>query len=357
MESGKSWFSNIFPAKVSTLSHSLRFGFTLVELLVVIAIIGVLIALLLPAVQAAREAARRMQCRNNLKQIGLGLHNYHDTLQTFPVGVVGSEWGRRNPRTTWSFLIYPYIEQIALYQLYDIRTTPLGACADNANWERPGAAPITSYQCPSDPIEPKTTVYTGQWFYASRGNYPGFFAPYAYWNMMEYINKSQWAPRHRKHFFSIIEPTKMASLTDGTSNTMAVGEGIKGSGLPGDYRGCILWDNAPGSMVMSYYPPNSAQPDTIISSWYNARMNLPKAPVTTATPNWPNDQRAFARSYHSGGVNVLFGDGSVHFCSETISPNIYRAAGTIDNAGNREYDPDISTVAEHDTPIEPNVTF
>jgi prepilin-type processing-associated H-X9-DG protein len=324
----------------------------------VIAIIGVLIALLLPAVQAAREAARRMQCSNNLKQIGLGLHNYHDALQTFPVGVVGSEGLRRTPRTTWSFLIYPYIEQTALYQLYDVSATPNGVCYDTATWERPGAAPVSSYQCPSDPLDPKTIVISGN-ANNSRGNYPGFFAAYAYWNMMEYINKSQWAPRHRKHFFCITESTKMASLTDGTSNTMAVGEGIKGTGLPGDYRGCILWDNAPGAIVMSYYPPNSTQPDTIISSWYNASMNLPKAPVTTATPNWPNDQRAFARSYHAGGANVLFGDGSVHFCSETISPSIYRAAGTIGNAGSREYDPNISTVPEHDTvPMEPSsVTF
>jgi prepilin-type N-terminal cleavage/methylation domain-containing protein/prepilin-type processing-associated H-X9-DG protein len=336
-----------------------RNGFTLVELLVVIAIIGVLIAMLLPAVQAAREAARRMQCTNNLKQIGIGVHNYHDTLQTFPVGVVGTDYNNRFPRTTWSFLIYPYIEQTALYQLYDITITPNGACYDNANWERPGAAPITSYQCPSDPLPPKTTLISGTWLYCSRGNYSGFFAPYAYWNMIEYIKKSQWAPRHRKHFFCITEATTMASLTDGTSNTMAVSEGIKGTGYPGDYRGCILWDNAPGTIIMSYYPPNTTQPDTIYSAYYNASMDLPKASTTTASPNWPHDQRAFARSYHNGGVNVLFGDGSVRFCSETISPQIYRAAGTIDNAGSREYDPDISTVPEHATvPMEPSsVTF
>ncbi len=99
-------------------SNSFRRGFTLVELLVVIAIIGVLVALLLPAVQAAREAARRMQCVNNLKQLGLATHNYHDTYQTFPSGYIRTSnaqgWG-------WGALTLPFIEQVPLSQRYRIR--------------------------------------------------------------------------------------------------------------------------------------------------------------------------------------------------------------------------------------------
>jgi prepilin-type N-terminal cleavage/methylation domain-containing protein len=112
IESEKSWFFNVFSTKFSSFSHSLRFGFTLVELLVVIAIIGVLIALLLPAVQAAREAARRMQCSNHLKQQGIAIHNFHDTYG----GIVPS--GMQNQHRTSGFgLLYPFMEQTAIYEI------------------------------------------------------------------------------------------------------------------------------------------------------------------------------------------------------------------------------------------------
>jgi prepilin-type processing-associated H-X9-DG protein len=105
---------------------------------------------------------------------------------------------------------------------------------------------------------------------------------------------------------------------------------------------------------MSYYTPNTQQPDYILASLYDASFNIPKGPIG-AVANWPYDQRAFARSYHSGGVNVCLGDGACRFASDSISLDIWRALGTISNAGNREYDPDISTVPEHTTvPIEPS---
>ncbi|MGL4941587.1 MAG: DUF1559 domain-containing protein [Thermoguttaceae bacterium] len=325
-----------------------RHGFTLVELLVVIAIIGVLVALLLPAVQAAREAARRMQCVNHLKQIGTALHNYHDTHLSFPPGVIESEinWGIRRP---WTFAIYPFLEQTALYDAYDPLTFA-HLYEDIADWTRPGAAPLATYQCPSDPTPPKTEALGKN----ARGNYAGMVAPYAYWNSAEYYFKSQWAPRHRLHFFSLETPATFASITDGTSNTVAVTETIKGTGQNNDYRGCILWDNAPGSLLMSYYPPNTKEPDCIMASLFDTSMNIPKGPLGPAAPNWPWDQRAFARSYHAGGVNACLGDASVRFVSETVAPSTWRAYGTVSNAGSREYDPDISTVAEHTTvPIEP----
>ena len=122
------------------MSHRKR-GFTLVELLVVIAIIGILIALLLPAVQAAREAARRTQCTNNLKQFGLGMHNYHDTYKTFPYG--HDNTGRR---VTWFPLILPFIEQQALHDEFDwVANSWFGAQAPACNRDVPGA------RCPSDP--------------------------------------------------------------------------------------------------------------------------------------------------------------------------------------------------------------
>ncbi|MDR2643709.1 MAG: DUF1559 domain-containing protein [Planctomycetaceae bacterium] len=327
------------------------FGFTLVELLVVIAIIGVLIAILLPAVQAARESARRMQCSNNLRQIGIALHNYHDTYLQFPTGVVGSEILGSRPRLTWTFAIYPFIEQTALHEEY-YRSNLAHVYDDDATWERPGAAPLKGYQCPSDPLPPKTIVTSRK---QARGNYTGFCAAGAHWNMYEYVRNSVWKPRHRMHFFCLEIPVDFSMITDGTSNTLAVSEGIKGTGQNNDYRGCILWDNMPGALVMSYYTPNTMQPDRIIASLYNASFNIPKGPISTATPNWPNDQVAYARSYHTGGVNVCMGDASCRFANDNVSPNIWRALGTIANAGSREYDPDISTVPEHTTvPNEPS---
>ena len=131
-------------------------AFTLVELLVVIAIIGILIALLLPAVQAAREAARRMQCANNLKQIGLGVHNYHDSHRTFPV--------IDYPEVTWGTRILPFIEQSALYDEYDMNTV-----AANYSTAPPAALKnnqliqtiLPTYVCPSVPGSPESRIYFG----------------------------------------------------------------------------------------------------------------------------------------------------------------------------------------------------
>jgi hypothetical protein len=310
-----------------------------------------LIAILLPAVQAAREAARRTQCTNNLKQIGIGLHNHHDTHTTFPTGVVGSETMGSGRRLTWTFAIYPFIEQTALYETF-YSSGCYHVYDDNATWERPGAASLNGYQCPSDPLGTKTMANGSR---NARGNYTGFCAPIAYWNMYEYVQKSQWAPRHRMHFFCIEIPTDFSMIQDGSSNTLAVGEMIKGTGQNNDYRGCVLWDNAPGAMVMSYYTPNTQQPDCILASLYDASFNIPKGPISTVAPTWPHDQRAFARSYHAGGVNVCLGDAACRFVSDSISLSIWRGLGTISNAGNREYDPDISTVPEHPTvPTEPS---
>jgi len=129
-------------------------GFTLVELLVVIAIIGILIALLLPAVQAAREAARRMQCSNNFKQAGLALHNYHSSVTSFPPGClytisaypVSYEW-------SWGAYILPYLEQQALYDIFDFETPNGGGALHYAlPWNTPvGTTMVSAFLCPSDP--------------------------------------------------------------------------------------------------------------------------------------------------------------------------------------------------------------
>src|SRR5687767_9230974 len=124
----------------------LRRGFTLVELLVVIAIIGVLVALLLPAVQQAREAARRMSCQNNLKQIGIALHNHHDVKLTFPPGALNTGANGTPVYTTWTIEILPFMEQQALYQQYDQTQFNTHATKRLVGQQR-----LVAHECPSDP--------------------------------------------------------------------------------------------------------------------------------------------------------------------------------------------------------------
>lgn len=322
-------------------SAGVRRAFTLIELLVVIAVIGILVSMLLPAVQQAREAARRSQCKNNLKQIGLALHNYHDTYNSFPLGVVGSEIvPPTDKRITWTFNVYPYLEQSALYEMYD----PSGPIYVGSNigtggdWSRPGSAPLSVFQCPSDPVAPRTGIDWGT--NNAKGNYPGFATPYAAWTCTEYAmhytpGYDAW---HKMHFFMPGKRNTFATITDGTSNTLAVGEYIKGSGMSGDYRGSILWDNMGGALIGTRRTPNSGLPDYLYKAG-GFPDNLPagtKFPVVGMTGNQVNDQEANARSHHTGGVNCLFADSSVHFISDSIDLSVWKAIGTISNGGGHE---------------------
>ena len=174
-------------------------GFTLVELLVVITIIGILIALLLPAVQAAREAARRMQCSNNLKQIGLAMHGYHDLYGVFPPDGMASTGGAGAPlpRWSWGSCLLPLVEQEPLYQLLNPQggTVPAATVANGLQTRLP------VYLCPSDP-QSDTAV---------NGNYAGNYGRSNYVYSASFTQCSAYAIR-------------MADVTDGLSNTMIVGE-------------------------------------------------------------------------------------------------------------------------------------
>jgi len=270
----------------------MRRGFTLIELLVVIAIIAVLIALLLPAVQQAREAARRTQCRNNLHQLGLALHNYHDTHQLFPPGWVRSA-GANDLRSTMWAMILPFLDEGALYNAYNFAT---GAGALIVTNSTVTMANLAQYNCPSDSAPGLTSTYfrqcsyVGNWGVSNKENDTSHQSP-------TYTAK-QYGP------FSPNSKVRIRDVRDGTSQTLAVGE-----------QRHDTWGA----------PPLWAQ------GIYGQPLSGTNVALNTVYTTYNADQNRQFSSLHEGGVFFLFLDGQVRFLSENIDLNVYRALSTIAN--------------------------
>lgn len=293
--------------------RSNRAAFTLIELLVVIAIIAILVALLLPAVQQAREAARRSSCKNNLKQIALGMHNYHDTHRVFPYGVRHAGDGNAvHERETWMQQLLPFVEQAPLYDIYS---------ADTASgiWNVPvsiGAAVIPVLMCPSDPATPGFNY---------RGLFEGSYIGCAGSTRIK-MNDTNPANVAMNGIFYLQSKTKIRDIVDGTSNTImhseAIIRGVTGDewGAAGQYWGGGRWG---AGMFTTLEPPNTS----IADEHYNCKSTtMPQAPcsaigVTTTT-------QSFARSYHTGGAQCALADGSIRFISENIDRGTFHALGT-----------------------------
>jgi len=313
-----------------------------VELLVVIAIIGILIALLLPAVQAAREAARRSQCLNNLKQIGLGMHNYHDIHKTLMVGAYACCWG------TWKVALLPFIEQKNLFDIYE--HAPKGTGSDGFpdppnprpwrnRYNHPANLPVTSadisvFRCPSDTAnQPISPTFQGVTYRIQSHNYAANYGNTVIWYTEGSAHPADPTLIHRGAPFDYVRasgswmevhPTRarnFASILDGLSNTLMVSEVIIGQGS--DLRGFSWWGDASG--FTTYLPPNSPLPDRIYTASYC--RNLPPNPpcdVSTST-----DPTNFAsRSRHPGGVQSVMCDGSARFFSDSIDLGVWRAIST-----------------------------
>lgn len=353
-------------ARMRTLSRNQR-GFTLIELLVVIAIIAILVALLLPAVQQAREAARRTQCKNNLKQFGLALHNYEGTFGMFPMTNAQNYLPNVQGFSAQARLL-PYMEQANLQNLLDFTkpafTGPFNNLVPNPQFAAAFATPLTMMLCPSDPALTLNTgaggaIYAGTNYMVSYGSGTG--ANYDLrWptDGICYENSN----------------AKMRDITDGTSNTVAMSESIRSVGadftLPAgtlpkfNYQATMngssgvsanlqavqglaasggAWSNGPGGVINN---PNLATIWPTMTNWRGAASAALRGrgtswahsgAISTMTNgyNTPNSRIPDVvvhftgffgpRSWHTGGAQVLMADGSVRLFSDNIDANLHRA--------------------------------
>jgi len=321
-----------------------RVGFTLIELLVVIAIIAILIGLLLPAVQKVREAAARAKCSNNLKQMGLALHNHHDVRGTFPPGGMQTGDNGTPCYTNWAIEILPYIEQQALYNLYN--QTLLNN--DTANYNALAMKRVSTYECPSDtlvglaeaPASGPDTTRT--WMHGSYRAVSGVIVTDISWGCWDTFEPAKWpaAKRFAASTKGILHgtavsyngvpaptggtspgvgvmggPEKIAGITDGTSNTMMVGE-------------CTFIDTTRRATFWAYTYASYNQ-----SSVSDSSVTLTNSYVKCANANADGygDQmckRSFG-SNHTAGFNVVMGDGSVRFLQYSVSIPILRSVATM----------------------------
>ncbi len=350
--------------KRDCLSRRMRLGFTLVELLVVIAIIGVLVALLLPAVQTARESARRSQCTNNLKQLALGIHNFHDSSNLFPynfqlIGV--NAWEATNA----SYAILPYIEQPGVHSQFKIPTSaqpgqalgtaPTGAVGDASMWSQSWNGPMNvrlkSFICPSAQKAPPRAVNWGG---------PGSNYGWSTGSRTQVV----WVGEAFNGIIAYQNPRRMKDVTDGLSSTLLASEFLNGRGSIGTGAATYPFDifyagDGPFNAVRNRDFATAAELTAIGTAarslagggflgnnggnwaWYAAGHSSLN---TSAPPNWqypsaggaccPGGSHDWtngvipARSLHPNGVNAAMGDGSVRFANNNVDILVWQYTGS-----------------------------
>jgi prepilin-type N-terminal cleavage/methylation domain-containing protein/prepilin-type processing-associated H-X9-DG protein len=322
-----------------------RRGFTLIELLVVIAIIAVLIGLLLPAVQKVREATARIKCQNNLKQLGLALHNYHDVNSKFPPITPAATKFAGTEYIYYAHFLLPYIEQSAYYQAIHSAGGTGNQWITPQPYNNPGVYPANIkgvvqpvFSCPSDFADHQLKEIG-----------PGVpLTSINYYGMCSALNDSNlWGevayPATQKAFFNLGNGVSIADITDGTSNSLAVVEYLNGMQGSGDVRGCMCTNRAGGQFLYAAQTPNSPVADIMLdlgpfcpqdgggpggtSSHNQPSMNLPC--VGDNSLNYGGKNSVTSRSRHTGGVNVVFCDGHVSFIGNSITLSAWQSLAWI----------------------------
>jgi prepilin-type N-terminal cleavage/methylation domain-containing protein/prepilin-type processing-associated H-X9-DG protein len=306
-----------------------RSAFTLIELLVVIAIIAVLIGLLLPAVQKVREAANRMSCQNNLKQLGVAMHSYHDTNGTWPKSQDSKDvyvccWG------TWVMLILPYVENEAAFWNYQNWG---GSDTISTNWPAPTPPDVnpkprydrtvnvnsttgrryTVLTCPSDQANAPIGQITSHNYVVNYGN-------------TTYSQDTYQQVKFKGAPFAPRKTFRLQDISDGTSNTLLMAEVVQGQRQ--DLRGFSWWGDS--SAMETFFPPNPTSPDSNIYAPGDGTgfcdPNPPNPPCIQASTAYPEFQSS--RSRHPQGVNVVLCDGSARFISNDINLQTWRNLGS-----------------------------
>jgi len=306
-----------------------RPGFTLVELLVVIAIIGILVALLLPAVQAAREAARRMSCSNNLKQMALAVQNYHDSFHAFPYAY--------QQGVSLHARILPFMEQSNVYDLINLNVgwnNALNSAARNT--------PVKTFVCPSDTDRLPLALGARNNYYGNMGTTILYQAP------SQVVGNSNYGFQPHNGAFSASVAVRFADVLDGTSNTAMFSEKNKGDGSngvsspdsdtfqPGTYPGTA--DQAMADCLAVNPLDLSKQGYSNVGAPWLQPYHSTTVYYHVLTPNSrscmfpPGRIATTAGSRHPGGVGVALCDGSVRFVTKSINLAIWRAVGTRDQS-------------------------
>ncbi len=304
-------------------------GFTLVELLVVIAIIGILVGLLLPAVQAAREAARRMECSNNLKNLGLAVHNYHDTYKALPPGYVHHTWMANDTDDSkwgWGALVLPFVEQAPLHESLDVGNRPLGDAVGTPNLLALMQTRIATYRCPSDVAPDLNTVgdrkilagpnTSGGPYETAVSNYVGVHG--IAW-------RSDNGARGTRGLFHMLGGSAPAvairfrDILDGTANTLMIGE------RAWQYKrdDNDAWTSTGAGSIYGIRDNKNLQKNSGVVGTSLARINF-------SFDNNSARRRSLFSSFHPGGAQFALGDASVRFIPETIdfSDNGSQSNGT-----------------------------